>query len=378
MTGEPPPVADPREVVLRTATGSLVRLAALLIIIALFVALLTAGSGFLVPIAESLIVWFVLNSFALRLRTAPVIGPHMGRGLSIALAALLIAVIGLMTVYSGVRSFLNTGTQAVALQASLDPLLHFIAQVMGTETSAVVDYVFDRIGFETMFQKLALGLLGLINQFGVVAIYVAFLVADQAFFDVKMRALFPDPARRAHAKAFLSDISRQISSYLWIMTRVSLMTAVLSYVVMLAVGLDSPDFWAILIFVLNFIPTIGSILGTLLPTFFGLVQFDSLGPVMMILAGVGAVQFVIGNIIFPKLAGETLNMSLFVTIFSLFFWGTIWGVTGMFLAVPLTAILLIVLSRFDVTRQLAILLSKNGQIGSPDASRPSTPDDAAP
>lgn len=350
----------------QTGIESIIRMAAISIIIALSIALLTVGAGFLVPIAEALIVWFILNSLALRLRTSPVIGPRLSIGASITLAALLVALIGLVAVYSGVRSFLNTGSQGAAWQASLDPLVQFIAQVIGTETSIVVDYVFDRIGFETMFQQLALGLLGLINQFGIVAIYVAFLVADQAFFDVKMRALYPDPQRRANAKAFLADISRQISSYLWIMTRVSLMTAILSYFVMLTVGLESPDFWAILIFVLNFIPTIGSILGTFLPTFFALVQFDSFGPVVTLLAGIGSVQFVIGNIVFPRMAGETLNMSLFVTIFSLFFWGTIWGVTGMFLAVPLTAILVIVLSRFRITRQVAILLSKNGQVGPPE------------
>ncbi|MDK3072914.1 AI-2E family transporter [Sedimentitalea sp. JM2-8] len=359
---------DPGETtkVPESGTEPIIRMAAISITVALCVALLTIGAGFLVPIAEALIVWFILNRFALQLRRSPVIGPMLGNGTSIALAAVLITLIGLVGVYSGVRSFLNAGSQAMSLQTSMDPVIHFIARVLGTETSLVVDYVFDRIGFETLFQKLALGLLGLINQFGVVAIYVAFLVVDQAFFDAKMRALYPDPQTRAHAKAFLADISRQISSYLWIMTRVSLMTTVLSFVVMLGVGLDSPDFWAILIFVLNFIPTIGSILGTILPTFFALVQFDSLGPVIILLAGIGSVQFVIGNFVFPKMAGETLNMSLFVTIFSLFFWGSIWGITGMFLAVPLTAILVIVLSRFRISRQVAIMLSKNGQVGTPN------------
>ena len=81
---------------------------------------------------------------------------------------------------------------------------------------------------------------------------------------------------------------------------------------------------------------------------------------------IGAVQFVVGNILLPRVAGHVLNISLAVTIFSLFFWGALWGVTGMFVAMPLTAVLIIALGHFAPTRPLAILLSKAGDLDLPE------------
>ena len=73
-------------------------------------------------------------------------------------------------------------------------------------------------------------------------------------------------------------------------------------------------------------------------------------------------QFVVGNIVLPRLAGSSLNISLFVTILSLFVFGALWGVTGMFVAMPLTAILVIVMQNFEATRPIAILLSRTGEL----------------
>ncbi len=144
------------------------------------------------------------------------------------------------------------------------------------------------------------------------------------------------------------------------------MTAGLSYGVMAFFGLDNAGFWVVLIFVLNFIPTIGSILGTALPTAYALVQFQSVETAALVCAGLGAVQFTVGNFVFPRIAGNTLNLSFFVTILSLFVWGALWGIVGMFLAVPLTAALVLILARFPATRPVAILLSKSGEVAGPD------------
>jgi predicted PurR-regulated permease PerM len=142
----------------------------------------------------------------------------------------------------------------------------------------------------------------------------------------------------------------------------SLLTATLSYAVMSAVGMEFALFWATTIFFLNYIPTIGSILGTVLPAAFALVQFQAAGPVLAVLVGVGAVQVVVGNVLLPKVAGKTLNISLFVTIFSLFAFGALWGVTGMFVAMPTMAILIITLANFEATRPFAVLLSRTGDV----------------
>jgi AI-2 transport protein TqsA len=117
-----------------------------------------------------------------------------------------------------------------------------------------------------------------------------------------------------------------------------------------------------LIFILNFIPTIGSILGTLLVSLYGLLQLGDFSLFLVLLAAIGLIQFFVGNVLQPRLSAKTLNLSQFVVILSLFVWGAMWGVVGMFLAVPITAILMIVLANFPSTRAVAALLSESGEV----------------
>ena len=104
----------------------------------------------------------------------------------------------------------------------------------------------------------------------------------------------------------------------------------------------------------------------MLPAVFALLQFQALGPVIVTLAAIGAVQFVIGNLLLPRVAGGALNISLFVTILALFGWGALWGVTGMFVAMPLTAMLIIAFSNFAATRPFAVILSRTGDLDTAD------------
>jgi predicted PurR-regulated permease PerM len=157
-------------------------------------------------------------------------------------------------------------------------------------------------------------------------------------------------------------IGGAIQDYLWVMTLMSTVTTLLSYAVMRWVGMEFALFWATAIFFLNYIPTIGSILGTVLPAAFALFQFQAVEPAAFTLVAIGIVQFLVGNVLLPKVAGKTLNISLFVTIFSLFAFGALWGVTGMFVAMPITAILIITFANFPATRPIAVLLSRTGEV----------------
>ena len=113
---------------------------------------------------------------------------------------------------------------------------------------------------------------------------------------------------------------------------------------------------------LNFIPTIGSIIATLFPAMLALIQFDTFGPFFIVLAAVGSIQVVVGNVLEPKLMGNTLNVSPFVVMMSLTLWGSVWGIAGAFLSVPITVILLIIFAHFEKTRYIAVLLSGDGSL----------------
>jgi len=93
-----------------------------------------------------------------------------------------------------------------------------------------------------------------------------------------------------------------------------------------------------------------------------IVQFDSAGQIFAVLLPLVIAQFVIGNIIDPLAMGNSLNLSPFAILASLAVWTALWGIPGAFLAVPITAILAIVLSEFPGARPISVLLSRNGKV----------------
>lgn len=153
-------------------------------------------------------------------------------------------------------------------------------------------------------------------------------------------------------------INRQVSKYIGIKTIVSVITGALFYIVGKSVGLDFAFLWGVLAVVMNFIPTIGSIVITVLTIFMAVVQFlPNWTPILIVAVGTILTQNVIGNIIDPRLQGNQLNLSPFVILVALSVFGYVWGIVGMFLAVPLLSVLQIVFANMEATKPIAILIS---------------------
>lgn len=343
-----------------SGSAGVVRAAAVAVLVFVVVFALHAGAGVILPVVEAIVVWFVLNAIADGVERVPLVGRHLPRGVALVLAAAGALVLGFFVVENSVRTVTDLGPRAMSFRDGLDPLFARAADLLGVERDAMLSQFAGGVGIEAAIRQVVAATVGTISHFGIVAIYVAFLLVDQRFFEAKLRLFVPDPERQARVRALLGRIVGAIHAYLRVMAFVSMLTAVLSYAVLVAVGVEYAGFLATTIFFLNFIPTIGSILGTVLPVAFALLQLQSFWPPVLVLAGVGLVQFAIGNILLPRLSSGTLNISLFVTLFSLFAWGAIWGVTGMFVAMPLTAILIIACSCFPGTRPVAIALSRTG------------------
>jgi AI-2 transport protein TqsA len=172
------------------------------------------------------------------------------------------------------------------------------------------------------------------------------------------------------------QIDRYIRRYLVIKFLISAGTGFLIWVILTSFGLEMALVFAVLTFVLNFIPSVGSIVATILPIPIALVQFETLGPVIAIVLLSTTVQMVIGNGLDPMLMGKNLNLSPVTIVAALVFWGLLWGVVGMLLAAPLTAILRIVLAQFETTRPISEILA--GRLPQGDdgftVERPTPPD----
>ncbi len=137
------------------------------------------------------------------------------------------------------------------------------------------------------------------------------------------------------------------------------------YVIMRVFDVDFPLFWAIMIGLSNYIPYVGSIVGVAFPVALSLAQFDSLLDTVLLGVWLTAAQIAVGNFLDPWLMGRHLNLSPFVIIVSLTFWASIWGIPGAILAIPMTSMMMIVLSQFPETRFLAVMISETGEPDGP-------------
>ena len=157
----------------------------------------------------------------------------------------------------------------------------------------------------------------------------------------------------------LSRMNRQISRYLMIKIIISVITGICFYLISVMTGLDFPLIWGVLAVVLNFIPTIGSIICTGGAILMGTIQFapDWSRIVLIAVLFIGT-ETVLGNIIDPRMQGVQLNISPLLILASLALWGYIWGAAGMFLSVPLTSIVQIVCANIPSLRPVAIILSE--------------------
>ena len=157
---------------------------------------------------------------------------------------------------------------------------------------------------------------------------------------------------------FWGEVQSRIQRYIIVKALVSALTGVLVGLTLVLLGVDLALVFGVFAFLLNFIPSLGSIVATLLPLPVVLVSPD-LTPTARVLAIVLplVIQFIIGNIVDPKLMGKSLDLHPVTLLLALILWGTLWGIVGMFLATPITAILKIIFERMEVTTPFAELLA---------------------
>jgi AI-2 transport protein TqsA len=158
-------------------------------------------------------------------------------------------------------------------------------------------------------------------------------------------------------KGIYLEIDHKVRRYLAIKMVISASTGLVVGTILWAFGLDLALVFGVLAFLLNFIPSVGSVIATLLPLPIALIQFDS----SLAIAGVflipGAIQVGVGNVVEPLVMGEGLDLHPVTILMSLIFWGLLWGIVGMLLATPIMAVLKIVFSRLEITRPIAELFA---------------------
>jgi len=332
-----------------------------LLVIGITLAIVRAGKDLFVPLVIALIAVYLIKVLARWIGAARVSGLRIPSPLALALSFL--TVIGLSWVLISIiaDNAMQVAEIVPKYQGRLLKIQSDLFLAFGMEQPPAMREFLRNVDVAGLIALVATNLAGLLKNTMLVLVFAVFLLLESRFVTAKIEALFPEPSRRERIQGIIRRVDTDIQTYFGVKTLVSLATALLSYGVMRFVGLDFAAFWALLVFILNFIPTIGSIVATILPGLLGLVQFESWKPVLVLVLGITVIQQALGNFIEPNLMGMTLNLSPLVVVMSLLLWGMLWGIVGMFLCVPITVILVIVLGNFPSTRWVAVLLSKEGQ-----------------
>ena len=332
-----------------------------LIVIGITLAIVRTGKDLCVPLVIALIAVYLIKVLERWIGGVAILRFRIPQPLALILSFL--AVIGMSWVLISIiaDNAMQVAEIVPRYQGRLLKIQSEFFLAFGAEQPPAMREFFKNVDIAGLIALVATNLAGLLKNTMLVLVFAVFILLETRFISSKITALFPDPQRRERIEVLIRRVDRDIQTYFGVKTLVSLATALLSYGVMRFVGLDFAAFWALLVFILNFIPTIGSIVATILPGLLGLVQFESWKPVIILLVGITVIQQALGNFIEPNLMGMTLNLSPLVVVMSLILWGMLWGIVGMFLCVPITVILVIILGNFPATRWVAVLLSKEGQ-----------------
>jgi AI-2 transport protein TqsA len=329
------------------------------------VVIAVVAAGIALMFARSVLVPFVLAVFIFLL-VSPildfgVIRLKLPRGVAV-LITLLIVLIILSVLFlfasQAIQTIIDT---AGRYSEKFNELLKQITEKLeplGSESqeSKIVTVLKQQIiGIGNALQKQIPGLvtntfgtvLGMVTGLFLVSIFVIFLLIGRNPYSVR--------------KGIYGDIDRQVRRYIAIKTGASVVTGLLVWAILALFGLELASVFGLFAFLLNFIPSIGSVIATLLPVPIAVAQFDSPWRILFVLLIPGTVQIFIGNGIEPKLLGKGLHLHPVTILLALAFWGLLWGIVGMFLAVPMTAVIRIVLLQFRTLRPVGRLMA--GEFG---------------
>lgn len=324
---------------------------------------LMVARSLLFPIIVAIFIWHLLNTIAKLIKNSYFLGQYLPYGICLAFAlAILVLILYKLTIIisSNVNEVIST---APRYQDNLKAVFSALSSRFHFKAMAFINDFFNELSFQNIVVNIYGIFTTLTSNAFLIALYVGFLFLEQRVMRPKLLALFPKKAHSELAVKIISQIVNDTQTYIGIKTVMSMLTALTSWFIMKMVGLDFAEFWAILIFFLNFIPNIGSVIATLFPALLALIQYqDSWWPFTIITGGIILTQFIVGSLIEPRFMGKSLNLSPLVILLALAVWGQLWGVLGLFLSVPITVMLMIIFSHFDKTKPIAILLSQDGSV----------------
>ena len=315
-------------------------------------------AGILTPLALAIFLAIMIDGFARVLENRlPGVSRRAALPMAILLSVLLFGGVTFVVI-SRAPGFIG---QLLDFAPKLMASISRIASVVGVRVPRTVEELVRQLDPAQYLGEVARAIQSFASTAAFVLVYLGFILASRRGFERKVVGLFPARPERQDAMAAFLRMRDAVEQYLWVQTLTALMVAGLSWAAMAAVGLNNAMFWAFLIFLAVYIPVIGGTFAGIAPPLFALMQFDSYWPAVILLVALQAIGIVIGNVIYPRMQGRSLNIDPIVVLLALAFWGAIWGIAGMFLSTPLTVMAMVILAQLPGSRWVAVLLSADGE-----------------
>lgn len=328
--------------------------------VALIVTGLILGASILIPLSIALLLFILLMAIFKWFASRRILGFSCPEWLA--------HILGIAAVFLGLFVIVMIlGRQAEEVQAAIPKyqerfvgIVEKLVSIVGQDNATMVKNKLSSVDLSGVAVDAVDQAGGFLGGLVLVVLYVAFMMAERRAMSQKLPIALADRALHTHVLHILREIAVAMQLYVGVKTLCSTLAGLGTFFLLHFVGLDFAETWGLLTFALNFIPTIGAILAIALPALVSLVQFETLGPFLVVILGCGMVQFLVGGVLEPMIMGRRLNLAPFMVIVSLVVWGKLWGIAGAFLSVPMTVCILIVFGHIPATRPVAVLMSGDG------------------
>jgi predicted PurR-regulated permease PerM len=310
-------------------------------------------------LAQSVVILFLVSVFLASLGVPSLLWlkeKHFPSGIAVFIVMAVMIIILLLIGAQIGTSFSSFLTELPSLQSRIrEQVVEF--NVMISSKGFVIEEKFflEYINPEAIMKLTAgflTGLSSVLSDLVLILLTVTFILLEVSSFPIKLRAVLGDPKQVfPQFTKFVNDMKR----YMIIKTLISLATGILVAIWLFILGVDYPILWGFIAFLLNYIPNIGSIVAAIPAVILSFIQFG-IGSALMVTAGYAVVNFIIGNMIEPRMMGRRLGLSTLVVFLSLIFWGGLLGLVGAILSVPLTMALKFAFDNNESTKWIAVLL----------------------
>lgn len=327
----------------------------------LFVYILMALSKILIPVTIAIFLTFLFH---------PLLALLKNRGVPKWVSIILIIIVVGMFGYLLVLLLISAGGDFQdKLSQYLANITTFLTQILRPFDVTLREFAswfkidLRKLDFKFLFEKLfQAGVISdFLNSFSsimgdlfIALIFWVFMMLGKIKFEDRLAVAFG--SRSAMVQESIKNINTQIQSYLVIKTILSLILGIIATIVFLLYGVDFALLWGVLTFILNFIPNIGALIATIGPLVIALLQHGFGFTVISLAVILLVVHNFVGSIIEPHYLGRHMDLSPVFVLFSLIFWGWIWGIAGMFLAVPIAAMMKILFSNIGPLKPIAVLM----------------------